>query len=761
MKFQKKSINDAEQVKLLAKGCKISPMLADLLVSRGISTPSAVNDFLYGTTDNLSTPYIFPDMNRVTERINKAFVKNERILVYGDYDCDGVGAITIFTLALKDKGHEILHYIPTRAKEGYGLNETAIEYIKEKYSPDLLITVDCGINSVHEVTYAKSLGIDVIVTDHHQPSETLPDCLILNPFLATGATPLCGAGVVFTLIRALFDNETALKYIDVCAISTLADIVPLCGDNRIIVKYGMNAIKRGRCRPGIKELLYSAKVDAKNLTTGDVGFKIAPRINAAGRLQNAEISLKLLTDDDPTELCLLAEQLSSLNSERQDMNAKIFDDAVEALKRYDFSKYKIIMLKGDWLEGVVGIVCAKLAEYFNLPVIMVCRQEGKTILKGSARSIAGINLFELFDKNNEKLVSYGGHEMAAGISMEECDFETVRERFNDYVISTTDPSVFVRKAYYDEKLDISDIDTATIKEIELLEPFGHKNPVPVFLDTSSVARFKQIGRTQHVKAKFKAGELVAFDKLKYSTLAEHNGFDILYTFDKNYFNGKVNTQFMLKEMVFKTNSFTEILSAENFCKTFLPINKKTEETGNCGRKSGEKPILYVAYTPTSAQKIIAENDNIDVVIYNRAKHEIRDALVIAPDINYPFFFYSKIVFADDIGTSLRNYIKNSDIRCSFSDTKALKYKLSAPELRKLYTYLKNKILPFKKYTSIYNLQEDLLRPDEIEINKVRFIIGCYIFIELDLLNFGDDGIIIVKNKKVELTQSSLYRYING
>ncbi len=757
MNFQKKRINDDEKVKKLAKDCRISPMLADLLISRDISTPSDVNEFLYGTPDDLSTPYLFPDMNSVTERITKAFVNGERILAYGDYDCDGVGAITIFTLALKDKGHEILHYIPTRAKEGYGLNVSAIDYIKQRFSPDLLITVDCGINSVNEVAYAKSLGMDVIVTDHHQPNESLPDCLILNPFLAPGATPLCGAGVVFTLVRALFGNEAAIKYFDVCAISTLADIVPLRGDNRIIVKYGMDAIKKGRCRPGIKELLYSAKVDAKNLTTGDVGFKIAPRINAAGRLQSAEISLKLLTDDDPTELALLAEQLASLNTERQDMNAKIFDEAVEALKQYDFSKYKIIMLKGDWLEGIVGIVCAKLAEYFNFPVIMVCRQEGKTTLKGSARSIAGINLFELFDKNNEKLVSYGGHEMAAGVSMEEKDFEAVRDIFNDYVIKTTDPSVFVRKAYYDEKLDIASIDTATIKEIELLEPFGHKNPIPVFLDTSSAAKFKQIGRTQHVKAKFKAGELVAFDKLKYSALAENNGFDVLYTFDKNYFNGKVYTQFMLKEMAFKTNSFTESLAAENFCKTFLSINK----TASCGKRSSDKPTLYIAYTPRTAEKIIRENEGIDVVIYNRPKHEIRDSLVIAPDIDYPFFYYSKIIFADKAGNGLRSYIKNSGIKCEFSDNDAFKYKISTPELRELYTFLKKKILPFKKYASIYGLQEELLQGESNEIRKIRFITGCYIFIELDLLNWGEDGIITVKNKKVELTQSSLYRYING
>ena len=622
-----------------------------------------------------------------------------------------------------------------------------------------MITVDCGINSVEEVALAKEIGMDIIVTDHHQPGEVLPDCPIMNPFLAEGSSPLCGAGVVFTLISALFGIKTAMHYVDICAVSTLADIVPLTDDNRLIVKYGMEAIRKGRCRPGIKELLFSAKTDLRTITTGDIGFKVAPRINAAGRLKSAEISLRLLTDDDTTSLHMIADQLTLLNAERQDMNAKIFDEAMEMLKNYDFSRYKIIMLKGDWLEGVVGIVCAKLTEYFNLPTIMVCRQEGKTTLKGSARSIAGINLFELFDKNNSKLVSYGGHAMAAGISIEENDFDEVLNQFNDYILTNTDKSVFERISYYDEQLDISDLSEKMIKEIELMVPFGHKNPSPVFFDISSEAKFRQIGRTQHIKAKYRTGELVAFDKFQFAELADRNKFSFTYTVEKNYFNGKVTTQFMLKDLAFITNDYRDADFAENFCKTFLP---KKNNDGKAAKKTGKSPVLFVAFGKKSVEKILREHPGISVSVFRQSKCELKNTLVVAPSDDFPFAYYSEIVFADRIGDNFRAAMESSGANCVFGTDKAFSVPIGIDELRGLFTALKKNLLAPKKLLSINALFSEVY-PTEINDDKkrVKFIVGCYIFLELGLLKLSDDGIIYVENKKVELTKSTLYNYVNG
>lgn len=759
MEFRKKKINDPITVKRLSEECKISYLLADLLVSRGIEKFSDAQKYLYGTANDFNSPYLFPDLTEIIARIKKAFENDEKIIVYGDYDCDGVGATAILTLACKEHGITLNHYIPTRAKEGYGLNRDAIRFISEKFSPDLMITVDCGIKSVEEVALAKEIGMDIIVTDHHQPGEILPDCPIMNPFLAAGSSPLCGAGVVFTLVSALFGIKTAMHYVDICAVSTLADIVPLTGDNRLIVRYGMEAIRKGRCRPGIKELLFSAKADLRTITTGDIGFKVAPRINAAGRLKSAEVSLRLLTDDDPTSLHMIADQLTLLNAERQDMNAKIFDEAMEMLKNYDFSRYKIIMLKGDWLEGVVGIVCAKLTEYFNLPTIMVCRQEGKTALKGSARSIAGINLFELFDKNNSKLVSYGGHAMAAGISIEEKDFDAVLNQFNDYILSNTDKSVFEKVSYYDEQLNISDLSEKLIKEIELMEPFGHKNPSPIFFDVSSEAKFRQIGRTQHIKAKFRAGELVAFDKFQFAELADRNNFSFTYTVEKNYFNGKVTTQFMLKDLTFTTNDYRDEDLAENFCKTFLP--RKTNGV-KADKKSGKSPTLFVAYGKNSAEKILREHPGINVAIFRQTKCELKDTLAVAPSDDFPFAYYSEIVFADRIGDNFRAAMESSGSNCVFGTDKAFSVPIGIDELRGLFSALKKNLFTPKKLLSINALFSEVY-PTEINDDKkrVKFIVGCYIFLELGLLKLSDDGIIYVENKKVELTKSTLYNYVNG
>ena len=762
MKFQKKKTVNAELISQFAKQCRISTVLSELLLAREIDTPEKVKKYLYGTFEDFSSPYIFPDMEKIVARIRTAMEKKEKIVVYGDYDCDGVGAIAIFTLSMLDNGYNVSHYIPTRATEGYGLNKRAIEYIKETYSPDLLVTVDCGINAIEEVEYVKKLGMDIIVTDHHTPSAILPDCLTLNPFLADNSSPLCGAGVVFTLIYALFGWKQAYKYIDICAISTIADIVPLTGDNRLIVKMGLEQIRKGRCRPGIKELLYSSKTDYRTITTGDVGFKIAPRINAAGRLSSAELSLSILLEEDTTSLHMNAEQLTMLNSERQEKNSKIYDEAMEMLKEYDFSKYKIIMLSGDWEEGIVGIVCAKLVEFFNLPAILVCKQEGQTVLKGSARSIQGINLYELFDKNNSKLTSYGGHEMAAGISFEQDVLQDVLEEFNTYIINNVDSSVFDKKSYYDLEMNISDVNAATLSELNLMEPFGHKNNAPVFLDTSSGAKFKQIGQSRHVKAKYAMGDLVAFDKLKYADATKNNKFHLTYTVEKNFFNGKTYTQFMMKDMQFVSFTFSQSQLAENFCKTFLTISENDNDLHNntCQNiKSG--PNLVVTFDSTKVPYLLKKYNTYKAELYGQSGCCLSDVIAISPDETFPYAFYSNIIFEDKIDVDFYKEMCKSGKNISYSDKKIPYDNVDLEDMRRLYVSLKNMILPNKKCVSAKKLFEDLFpMSNNDEKRCLKFILGFYILVELGLITISKDDIIEIVNKKVELTKSKLYQYIN-
>ena len=739
----------------------ISLLLSKLLYIRGIKSVPDARKYLYGTIKDLSSPYIFKDMQGIVFRIQKAIAEKQKILIYGDYDCDGVGAISILHLSFADQNVKVYHYIPVRAKEGYGLNDTAISDIKEKINPDLIITVDCGINSYREIELIRSLGMDVIVTDHHQPGQILPSCLILNPCLTEGATPLCGAGVAFTLVRALFGEEQAQKYIDICALSTVADIVPLVDDNRIIVKYGMDLIKKGKCRKGIKELLYASNANFRNLSTSDIGFKIAPRLNAAGRLSNAELSFGLLTSDDPTELHLLSENLSALNVERQNMNSAIFNETLQRLKSYDFSKYKLIMLWGNWNEGVVGIVCSKLVEYFNLPVILLCSQNDNGELKGSARSIPGVNLFEMFDKNNTLLDGYGGHEMAAGISFNIKHFDEILETFNQYILKTTTEDTFERKYYYDEILNVSDINNGIIAEIDKMEPFGLMNAAPIFLDTASNADFKQIGKTQHVKAKFKAGDLIAFDKLKLTEIIKTEQYSILYSFDKNFFNGKTSTQFIVKDIRLETLSGNDLYLLENFCKTFLPYfedgNSQRKKKTNC-----EFPTLYVTYSFHTLKEFMKKNKDAKYFVFSQSGCELHKAIVLAPDRTFPFDYYSKIIFLNDIGVQLKKRLQAQNYPVEYFGTKIHLPKVSVDELRRYYSTLRNYFTLNRRYASAIQLFKEMYNGIKTDKQtEIKFILAFYILRELDLIKIGKDDIIKVVNEKVSLSTSTLYQYING
>lgn len=752
MIFKEKEVFNNENVDLLCKGCNISPLLSSLLLQRNITSVKAARTFLFGKITDFSSPYVFGDMTSVVARINRAFANNEKILIYGDYDCDGVGAIAIIYLCFKDNGKHIEYYIPTRATEGYGLNKDSIKKIHDTVSPDLILTVDCGINAVEEVEYIKELGMDVIVTDHHQPSEVLPECLILNPLCSGTETVYCGAGVAFMLCTALFGLSSSSKYLDICALSTIADIVPLKNDNRLIVKYGLEQIHRGKCRPGIKELIYVSKADMRSLTTGDIGFKIAPRINVAGRLSHAGTSLRLLIDDDATTLHFLADQLNLLNIERQQKNNDIFNEAMEQLKTYDFSHFKIIMLSGKWLEGIVGIVAAKITEYYNLPTILLCENEDGSVLKGSARSITSINLFELFNNNNTDLIGYGGHAMAAGITLPADKFEEIRERFNNYVINTTQESVFVRVQKYDAELPLSKLNQSVFSEIMLLEPFGHENPTPIFLDKGSELKFKQISSSNHIKAKLAIGDLIAFDKLKYIDILNQNQKKLLYSLERNTFNGRVYSQAMLKEFQSEVISIDDNIAFENYCKSFCSL--RTAKS-SIKRTNGDYPMLYVAYDTENVSRLLEQKKNINIIVYNNAKVDYGNAVVLAPEIDFNYEYYSSIKFLDYYNPQLVEYLRKIGIT---TITKEIAYneKPTVDTIRDVYRFFAyNKKVQNYRYHSAIQLYKDFELSEKFKIKD--FIASVYVLTEMTLLKTDEEGGIKIINKKVDINASNLLR----
>lgn len=453
----------------------------------------------------MSSPFVYDGMKEAAERIRLAIQRKEKVLIYGDYDCDGICAISTLMLYLKDK-LDVFYFIPDRNKDGYGISIDALEKILSKHSPTLVITVDTGITAVDEIEYLKSRGIDTIVTDHHEPQERIPDCIVVDPKVARkGFYDLCGAGVALKLVETLGGREEACKYLDVVAIATIADVVPLKDDNRIIAYYGLKQITTSP-RKGVKMLLDQDKISAQ-----DVMFRLAPRMNAAGRLNSAMKVVGLFLESDYFLLRTLTEELARDNSQRQDLCEKAVAEAKNMLKGADFENMGIIALYSDsWEPGILGIACARLVEEFKRPTVLFAKNGDE--LRGSARSVPSVNIFELFSSLSNYFTGFGGHAQAAGVSMSVDQFDSFVKAANDKLMAEHTYDDFTHEIVCEMELPIDTDFLRFAKELELLEPTGYQNPKPTFLLKGEGLRFERIGFSQHVKYIGKHIDLMGFSK---------------------------------------------------------------------------------------------------------------------------------------------------------------------------------------------------------------------------------------------------------
>lgn len=523
----KSSLIETDKVKLLADTLKISRPLAEVLYTRGYILPEQAQAFLHPQAQAFFDPMLLTDMPQACELINKHIKNNSRIVVYGDYDVDGVCASAIVYLALKKAGADINYYIPDRHQEGYGLNEAAMQAVAGKY--DLLISVDCGISSYKEVELGKSLGMDIVITDHHSLPERLPDCICVDP-KRPGSQPyseLCGAGVAFKLVSALFGEAEGLEYIDLAAIATIADIVPLTGENRQIVRLGLDRIHKAE-REGLAALAEAAGADIKGLSASDIAFTLAPRLNAAGRLESASKSLELLINPDKAEEN--AQLLNSLNIERQEIEKEIYQSAVQmAGTSGQIRDAKIIVLASqDWDKGVIGIVASRMVERFHRPCILFALENG--LATGSGRSVQGVNMFEMLCRFSDYFIKFGGHEMAAGMTLKEELLEELSSGLDDYIKENINPKCFYPSAKYDARADISEITPRVCEELKLFEPFGMGNPTPKFrFDGLKPANIRVIGKnSNHLKASF-CSDTTAIEGIAYSYM--NSGIELNQDFD--------------------------------------------------------------------------------------------------------------------------------------------------------------------------------------------------------------------------------------
>jgi single-stranded-DNA-specific exonuclease len=480
---------------------------AQILVNRGIDRKDEAARFLYGTLRDLYDPFLMGGMREAVARIKKAISRKEKILIFGDYDVDGILSVVSLSKALQTLGGDVDFFIPDRLKEGYGLKEKYIDIVIQRHA-NLVISVDCGIKAIAFVEKAKHEGIDVIITDHHQPGPYQPEALaILNPALPGSKYPykrLAGIGVVFKLIQALFDVESKWSqlphYLKLVSIGTVADVVELKDENRIFVRYGLKALE-GVANIGLRSLMETCGISGRRVSVGDVGFRIGPRINAAGRMGITDLAVRLFFSESPQEAEEIVRRLDRLNSKRQKIEEKVFIQARNLIKKRGLDqRYKLLLLGcEEWHRGVIGIVASKIKELFYRPVILFAYEDGKAY--GSGRSIKEFSLIDCLDKNKELFLNYGGHTMAVGCEMARETMETLKKEINAFVASRITEDHLKRKLYIDAKIDFGDIDFSLLEILASLSPFGLGNPKPLFL-TEEAAVVAQPKKIQGKHSKF-------------------------------------------------------------------------------------------------------------------------------------------------------------------------------------------------------------------------------------------------------------------
>lgn len=549
---------DEERIDEIVKKFDVPELLATVLVNRGIVDDEEIRVFLNPTRSDFHDPYLMPDMEIAVERIIKAIDNQEKVIIYGDYDVDGITSITVLKKFLKTCGLEADYYIPNRLSEGYGLNKAAIDYIKEK-EYTLIITVDCGISGIEEIEYANSLGIETIVTDHHEPMEVLPPAVAIvdlkrkdndtYPFKS-----LAGCGVVFKLTQALgmrlgIDEKEYLKYLDIVCVGTISDIVPLVDENRVIAKLGLKLVEVTR-NPGLKALLNASGYKVVNSNT--ISFGIAPRINACGRMGYEEEALKLFLTENLVQASEITERLNKYNRDRQEIEKNIYDEAIKMMEKEDSNAQSIVLGSNNWHHGVIGIVSSKITEIYFKPSILICfeGEDGK----GSGRSIPGFDLHEALAETAKYLEKYGGHEMAVGLSLKKNNFNRFKEAFEKYV-EEKDITGIVPIIEIDKQISLKDIDSNIVKQLDLLEPFGEANRRPIFVYKNlKIDSIRALSDGKHLKMTLKDGNtIVNAIGFNMGQLSKEymigDRIDVVGTLEINAYNGREMVQINVKDIM--------------------------------------------------------------------------------------------------------------------------------------------------------------------------------------------------------------------
>lgn len=746
-------------------------IIEQILDNRGIDGAEARYKFLHPSQTQLYNPYLLSDMERAVERIRRVKQEGKEIVIYGDYDVDGVTSTSILYIFLKSLGYEVSYYIPNRQTEGYGLNKEALKKIEE-YA-NLVITVDTGIAAIDEVSYAKEIGLDIIITDHHECQEELPAAYcVINPKRPGSTYPfdaLAGVGVTFKLIHALAIREDVedqiWQYLDIVALGTVADVVPLEDENRVITYLGFMQMGK-TVHVGLKALLGLLQTKDNKITSNLIGYQLGPRINAAGRISDAKLGVELLVTRDLEKAKKIALLLDAENKKRQEMEAQIVEEAQRYIdENIDVEKEKIIIVAGKkWHHGVIGIVASRIMGQYYKPTIILTLEDG--VYSGSARSIAGFNIFEAINHNRDKLIRFGGHEMAAGLSLDEKMLEIFISDISSYTEEHLAEELLTPCLDIDTEIEANELTLSLCNELEQLEPFGSANPSPTFAISGEIQYIQQIGQdNKHLKLSIQKGQNV-FQGVGFGKgyLAEYlsEGEEVIIAGEivKNEWNGRTTVQIRIKDIQSPAEKVMEskyYLSLYNYMKepeiikrSEVNIHKmgSTTDRVNVFTENGLKEI-YKIYK--NQQKPIT---NLNEICYNEWYGLKEEPIIYVNSLldnqfnentNYEWDFKTKIDYTC-INPSLNNHIMQvPKMVPSYVDCKVI------------YKFLKN-----NKQNYIY-IHKAVSSLDTCNMTEYKLLQALDVFEELGLICYKliDDKITyeMKLSSKTNLEHSKRYMHL--
>ncbi len=769
----------------MSKELDLDSKIVELLFSRNLTTKKEIEKFLNPTVDDFHNPYLLKNMQEVVVKIKNAVFNNKKILIYGDYDVDGVSATWIMLKMLEKLNCSASYFLPNRFVDGYGLTIQTIDKIKKIYNPDLIITVDCGISCYKEIEYAKKINIDIIVTDHHEIPEIIPDTLIINPKLEDQKYPfkeLCGTGVAFKLTQAILGIDKCEEFLPVTALATISDIVSLTDENRAIVYLGLKLFEK--FLPfGLKMMLKELKIPLKNPTSTDISFKVAPKINSSGRMGEATDSLKLYLENDNNKCKKLLSKINEYNTNRQKICNEVFNDCIKKLSDVNLSKERaIILYSKNWDSGILGIVCSRLVETYNRPTFLFSLENG--ILKGSARSLPEVNIHQILCELKDKLETFGGHKMAAGLCMKFENFDYFHEKVNKFIFEKVSQKAFNPIYYYDLDVDANQITEKFYHDLQKLEPFGLNNSKPLLKIQTQKAKISSLKNfNNHFNININNLNLIYFNCLnKYFSLKYSKNKNIVFEIQskqgsqikgivKNFegdfeldksFNDKLDG-FVFEQLKYSNQVSNNKINIKNYSEIEL-----IKQIATC--KNSPFGTIFVTSNYNSYKEFISKYcyDYItELFIFNNYSDAGYNGIYLYPTNLNVFKNYSKIIFLEPVlDISYLNEIKK------YTDAKIYipKYKSFNKKIFKYLDISRNSIGNFYKSLENYNKSKFLnvlhLYNIYIKKNKIRFDNFYLYFIilsELKIITFineSEEYILKINKNKTNLKNSNIYNLVN-